>query len=111
MSKYLEVFKISWQQGTAYRLNFALWRVRSVLQLLLVYFVWWTIFQNQSQVFGYTQSTILTYVLLTAILRAIILSSRTSDLMNQINEGSIVNFLTKPLGVIKYYFAQRNSNL
>lgn len=106
MSKYLEVFKISWQQGITYRLNFALWRVRSVIQLLLVYFIWWTIFQNQSQVFGYTQSTILTYVLLTAVLRAIVLSSRTTDLMNQINEGAIVNFLVKPLGVIKYYFSR-----
>jgi len=104
--KYWEVFKISWENSLVYRLNFVLWRVRSVLQLLLVYFIWWTVFQSQNEIFGYTQSSILTYILAAALIRAIVLSSRVSDLMNQINDGSVVNFLVKPLGVIKYYFVR-----
>ena len=106
MSKYLAVFKITWEQGLVYRLNFALWRVRSILQLLLAYFIWWTVFQNQEQIFGYTQSLILTYILVAALIRAIILSSRVMDVAGQINEGSIVNFLIKPLDFITYYFTR-----
>lgn len=106
MGKYWAIFKISWEQGLVYRLNFILWRVRSVLQLLLVYFVWWTVFQSNLQVFNYTQSQILTYVMVAAAVRAIILSSRVIDVAGQINEGNIVNFLVKPLGFIKYYFAR-----
>lgn len=103
MSKYLSIFKISWENSLVYRLNFILWRLRSVLQFLLIYFIWWTVFQEADQVFGYTQKTILTYIMMAALMRAIILSSRTTDLANQINDGSIVNFLVKPLSFIKFY--------
>ena len=106
MSKYLAVFQISWQQGLVYRLNFFLWRVRTVLQLLLAYFIWWTVFQSTESVFGYDQSSILTYILVAALIRAIVLSSRATDLTNQINDGSVANFLVKPLGFIKYYLAR-----
>lgn len=106
VSKYWAVFKISWEQGLVYRLNFILWRVRSILQLLLVYFIWWTVFQSQNQVFGYTKETILTYILAASLIRAIVLSSKATDVTNQINDGSIVNFLVKPLGFIKYYLAR-----
>ena len=89
-----------------YRLNFTLWRFRTVLQLLMVYFIWWTVFQTENQVFGYTESTILTYVLITALVRAIVLSSRIMDIGGHINEGGIVNFLVKPQGIIEFYFAR-----
>lgn len=106
MSKYLAVFKISWEQGFVYRLNFTLWRVRSVLQLLLVYFIWWTVFQSKSEIFNYSQSSLLTYIMVAALIRAIILSSRAIDVAGQISEGTIVNFLIKPLGFIEYYFSR-----
>lgn len=104
MSKYAAVFNITWQQSLVYRLNFVLWRVRSVLQLLLVYFIWWTVFQSSDNVFGYTQSSILTYILAAALVRAIILSSRVIDVSGQINQGDIVNFLLKPFDFISFYF-------
>ncbi len=106
MRKYWEVFKIAWQQNLIYRLNFFLWRVRNVLQLLLVYFIWWSVFHSQTEVFGYTISTIITYILVASLIRAIVLSTRVTDLMNQINDGSVVNFLIKPLGFIKYYLSR-----
>lgn len=106
MEKYWAVFSITWQQGLVYRLNFILWRVRSVLQLLLVYFIWWTVFQTQQQVFGYTQSSILTYVIVVSLIRAIVLSSRVMDIVDQINSGGIVNFLLKPLNLLVYYFSR-----
>lgn len=106
MKKYFAVFAITWQQGLAYRLNFILWRVRTVLQLLLVYFLWWTVFQSQSQVFGYTEQTIISYILISAVVRAVVLSSRVMDVGGQINDGNIVNFLIKPLDFVKYYFSR-----
>lgn len=106
INKYLAVFKISWQQGLVYRLNFVLWRVRSVLQLLLVYFIWWTVFESQSGIFGYTKESIITYILIAALIRAIVLSTRATDVTNQINDGSVVNFLVKPLSLIKYYLTR-----
>ncbi|MBI2086405.1 ABC-2 family transporter protein [Candidatus Daviesbacteria bacterium] len=105
MKKYFQIFKISWQQNLTYRLNFILWRIRTILQLLLVYFIWWTVFQTQANLFGYTKSLILTYILVAALIRVIVLSTRVTDLINQINDGSVVNFIVKPLGFIRYYLS------
>ncbi|MBI2011978.1 ABC-2 family transporter protein [Candidatus Daviesbacteria bacterium] len=104
MNKYLAVFKINWENALVYRLNFSLWRVRSVLQLLLVYFIWFSVFQSQQRIFGYDQSSILTYILIAALVRAIVLSSRVMDVANVINEGSVANFFLKPISFIGYYF-------
>ena len=106
ISKYLAIFNISWQNMLIYRLNFVLWRFRTVLQLILVYFIWWTVFQTQKSVFGYTEVTILTYVLVSALARATILSSRIMDIGGHISEGGIVNFLVKPQGITGFYFAR-----
>lgn len=106
MSETLAVFKISWEQMLIYRLNFILWRARTVLQFLFTYFIWWSVFATQNEVFGYSESTILTYVLMVTMIRAIVLSSRANDVMNKINDGSISNFLLKPIGLLKFYTAQ-----
>ncbi len=104
--KYWEILRITWQQLLIYRVNFALWRVRTVLQLLLVYFIWWSVFQSQEEVFGYTTSTILTYILVAALIRAVVLGTKVTDLIDSINTGSVVNFLIKPLGFIRYYLVR-----
>ena len=106
MNKYWLIFKTEWQLNLIYRLNFSMWRIRSVLQLLLIYFIWWTVFQSQNEVFGYTTASILTYVLVAALIRAIVLSTRVMDLMDAISSGNVVNFLIKPLGFVRYYLAR-----
>lgn len=106
MKKYWEIFRITWQELLIYRVNFILWRIRTVLQLLLIYFIWWSIFQSNREVFGYTTTTILTYILVGSLLRAVVLSTRVTDLIDSINSGSIVNFLIKPVDFIKYYISK-----
>lgn len=106
MSKYLAIFNISWQNEFVYRLNFILWRLRMVIGLLMIYFIWTTVFQNQSKVFDYTKQTIVTYILVISLIRSIILSSRIMDVARHIHEGEIVNFLVKPLKIIEFYFAR-----
>lgn len=107
MKKYWPVFKNTWQEYFTYRLNFLMWRVRVVTQLLVIYFLWWAIFQNQEgEIFGYSQKLILTYILGGAVLRAIIYSSRTIDVGDEINRGNLTNFLLKPISYIKYWFVR-----
>lgn len=76
------------------------------MQLFLIYFIWQSVFSSNQEILGYTQSSILTYVLVAALIRAIVLSTRVTDLIETINSGSIVNFLIKPLGLIKYVLAK-----
>lgn len=107
MGKYLQVFKISFQQEFAYRLSFVLWRVRNVLQILVVFFLWDTVFTfRESTLFGYDRDKILTYVFGLIIIRAFVLSARAQDVSGEIARGEIINYLLKPVSYFKYWLTR-----
>jgi ABC-2 type transport system permease protein len=106
MNKYLTVFKVSWSNGFVYRLNFLLWRLRSVIVILTVYFFWEATFQGGGVIFGYTKDKILTYVFLTLILRSLILGQRSMDAAGEISDGRLSNYLLKPLNYHFYWFTR-----
>jgi ABC-2 type transport system permease protein len=107
MQKYWSIFKISFEQEFAYRLNFILWRVRNVFQILLTYFLWSTVFSNpQTQIFGYDRTKIITYVFGIMIVRALVLSARAMDVSTDIAQGDLSNYLLKPLSYFKYWFTR-----
>lgn len=89
-----------------YRLNFVLWRVRVVMQLLVTYFLWWAIFSERQDFFGYTQSMILTYILLSSLVRTIVLGTTTMEIGNVINQGDLSNYLIRPIKFLRFYLAQ-----
>lgn len=104
LKKYFRVFEIAWTNSFVYRLNFIMWRVRNVLGLLGMYFLWSAVFQDQ-QVFGWQRQTVLTYILLASVLESIIFSSQTIDLAWKINSGEINNYLLKPISIFKFSFS------
>jgi ABC-2 type transport system permease protein len=106
MQKYLQVMKGTMSEYMMYRLNFIMWRVRMVMQLLVTYFLWWAIFSERQTFFGYTQSMILTYILLSAVVRPIIMATTTQDIGQIINQGDLSNFLVKPMNFFRYYMAR-----
>lgn len=107
MKKYLSVFKISYLQEFAYRINFIMWRVRNVLQIFLVFFLWSTVYSSpDTQIFGYDRDRILTYVFGILLIKAIVLSARTVDVAGEISSGDITNFLLKPINYFKYWFTR-----
>jgi ABC-2 type transport system permease protein len=107
MQKYWTIFKISFEQEFAYRLNFILWRVRNVFQILLTYFLWSTVFANPAtQIFGYDRTKILTYVFGIMIVRSLVLSARAMDVSGDVANGDLSNYLLKPLSYFKYWFTR-----
>ncbi len=106
MRKYLTVFTVSWQNGFVYRLNFLLWRLRSVIVIITVYYFWDAVFRNGGVIFGYTRDKILTYVFLTLILRSLILGQRSMDAAGEISDGRLSNYLLKPLNYHFYWFTR-----
>ena len=107
MGKYLQVFKISFQQEFAYRANFIMWRVRNVMQILLVYFLWDAVFSDSGRVvFGYDRSKILTYVFGLIIVKAIVLSARAMDVAGEVSRGDLSNYLIKPISYFKYWLTR-----
>jgi len=107
MTKYWQIFKISFQEEFAYRFNFVLWRVRNVFQILLTFFLWNTVFSNpQTVIFGYDRSRILTYVFGIIIVRALVLSARAMDVATDIAQGDFSNYLVKPISYFKFWFTR-----
>src|SRR3990172_12211682 len=107
MKKYLAIFRISFAQEFAYRLNFIMWRVRNVMQIILIFFLWSSVFSDPSRVvFGYDKARILTYVFGILIIKAIVLSARTVDVAGEISSGDLTNFLLKPVNYFKYWFTR-----
>lgn len=105
--KYLNIFKISFQEEFAYRLNFILWRVRNVFQILLTFFLWDTVFSgSQAMIFGYDRSKMLTYVFGIIIVRALVLSAKAMEVTSDITQGNLSNYLLKPLNYFKYWMTR-----
>lgn len=106
MRKYWQVIKITFEEYFVYRLNFLLWRFRSLVQLLVLYFLWQAAIPEGQVIFGYDQAKILTYILGTSIIRSFVLSSRSVDAAGEIASGDLSNFLLKPISYLKYWFAK-----
>jgi ABC-2 type transport system permease protein len=102
MKKYFQIIKGTWAEHMEYRLNFVLWRVRMVMQLLVAYFLWSAIFTNKQQLFGYTQSMMLTYVLFVNVVRTIVGGTRTQDIGVMIQSGELSNYLIRPLNFFRF---------
>lgn len=102
VKKYLQIIKGTWAEYMEYRLSFVLWRVRMVMQLLVAYFLWSAIFTDKQQLFGYTQSMMLTYVLFVNVVRTIVGGTRTQDIGTMIQSGALSNYLIRPLNFFRF---------
>ncbi|MFA6005504.1 MAG: ABC-2 family transporter protein [Patescibacteria group bacterium] len=106
MRKYFQIFKVTLNEYFVYRLNFILWRVRMVMGVVIIYFFWWSIFADRVNFLGYTAAQMMTYVLMTNIVGAIIFASKTVELAGQILNGDIINFLLKPISFLRYLLSR-----
>ncbi len=103
MGKYSLIIQNTWNEFFSYRLNFLIWRVRWVLQILTLFFIWSAILGTKSNIFGYDASKMLTYILGGSIVSAFVWSSRSYQIGDDINNGDLSNYLMKPINFIVYY--------
>jgi len=88
-------------------LNFIMWRARNVIQIVLVFFLWDSVFSDPDRVvFGYNRASILTYVFGILIVRAFVLSARAVDVAGEVSSGDLSNYLVKPIDYFKYWFTR-----
>lgn len=104
LSKYFVVFKNTWAEALNYRLNFTVWRLRMVLHLLTIYFLWLSVFPQNAIIGGYDQKMMLTYILGTSLVGALVFATRTLEVGDNINNGDLSNFLIKPINYLIYFF-------
>ena len=106
MRKYFLIAKNTWDETLTYRVSFIMWRVRNTIQLLTIYFLWLVVLSGNKTILGYDQPAMLTYILGTSLLDAIVLSSRSYAVGEEINSGNLMNFLLRPINYFKYWLAK-----
>lgn len=108
MKKYLMLANATFQEYLIYRLNFLLWRLRNIFQLLVIYFLWASVFVDSGRVFfGYSQTQIFTYIIFASFIRSYVTSgSSLNGVGANIVTGELTNYLVKPIGYIRYVFSK-----
>lgn len=106
ISKYWVVLRLTWEEYFVWRVNFVLWRVRQLLQLITLYFFWSVALSGQQELLGYTQAGILTYILGTQLMRSIVLSSRSIDVAGEIHDAKLTNYLIRPVSYFGFWAAR-----
>ncbi|NMB84027.1 hypothetical protein GYA28_01940 [Candidatus Roizmanbacteria bacterium] len=104
--KYQLVFSTTVKEYFAYRLNFVLWRLRMFIYLASTYFFWQAVFEKNITFGHYDKSAILSYILYVSLISNFVFGTRTSDIAAEINDGSIINWLLKPISFFRLYMAK-----
>lgn len=107
LRKYLAIFRISWQNVLEYRFNFLMGRVRSLVLLLTLYFLWTTVFAGRESLFGFSRDQIITYVLGSTFLFSLVFVHSMDDIADGIANGRLSLFLLKPVNFLGYWFVRR----
>lgn len=102
LEKYWSVFSISFQQEITHRASFLMDRARSITIVVAFYAFWSAIFQNRSDLLGYSKSKMFTYVLGMNVLRALVFSDKTWEIIREINVGKISSYLIRPISYIGF---------
>lgn len=105
-NKYARVVSATWMSGFAYPLSFWMWRLRQVMSIVIAISLWQSIFAASSNVFGYDQAQMLTYIFISNIAGFIVLSSRTIEVPSVITSGDLSLYLLKPVHFFAYWFSR-----
>jgi len=54
--KYFQLAKITFQEYFVYRLNFLLWRFRSIVSFVTLLFFWLVIYGGRNELLGYQKA-------------------------------------------------------
>lgn len=72
------------------------------LNLLIIVFLWTSLFEGRRALFGYSETEMFTYILLSSLIANFVLASRTANIAQEIVDGSIMNYILKPISFFKY---------
>lgn len=107
MDKYFSAYKISLSQMLEWRLDFWLQRAKSLVTLLLLYYVWWTVSAGGAkQIAGLSGQQLLMYVLGVHVLRSLVFGDRSRKMATEINDGTFSIYLIKPVKHFWFFFWQ-----
>lgn len=103
-TKYVQSFIIGMQNALEYRVNFLISLLGIAIPLIMQLFLWTAVFNNASsdQVYGYTFSEMIVYVVLAGLLSKLVATGFEKKIAEDIKNGGISKFLIKPINYFTY---------
>lgn len=107
LGKYWTLYKMDVSTTLAYRFDFVVDRIRNILLLVLLYFIWFVLTNKSVNFAGFTQQELLTYVFGIHILRGWVFGGQTRRVAQEINNGTFSNWLIRPINpFFLHYFRE-----
>lgn len=100
----LALAKRQFNQYTIYKSNFYLFTLNRIVEVAVYIFVWQAIYNQTGEAGGFTISQIITYYILVATLRPLVLWGINEDMSRSISSGKINKELLNPITYFEYYF-------
>lgn len=104
-SKYRHVFLIGMQSALVYRWNFAIRASLSFIHLAYVFILWGAAYAGKTELGGFNLGQTLTYFIVVLVLQFFIgAMNEDYEVSEEIRNGLINQFLTKPINYFSYRF-------
>lgn len=95
---------MSWARMFEYRFNFLLGRLRNIIVLLLLFYVWKSLTLKSGSFAGYSEIEIITYIFLVNLTRSVVFGNQPGDIAQEINQGIFSKYLTMSVNYFWFNF-------
>lgn len=107
----LALAKMQFNQYNIYKLNFYLFTLNRIVEVVVYIFVWQAIYNQTGNAGGFTISQMVTYYILVVSFSSIATWGINEDMAHSIRKGNINKELLNPISYFKYYFGMNIGEL
>lgn len=101
---YFGIFKITWKSITDYRFNFLFGLICSFIPIIALTILWNVIYEDVDNISKYTKEMMIAYIIYAKFLNIIIVPEFFFDIMDEIQNGTMTTYLSKPVNYILCWF-------
>lgn len=104
MGKYLSQFRIGFMNSIVYRGQTVVWMLTSFVWIAVLPFVWLAVYGEQDMIDVYSKRMIVGYFVIMPLVESMVASYIYEEMHANIKDGSINQFLIKPIHYLVRYF-------
>lgn len=106
LSKYIHTAKLSLQNQIVYRFNITVFALKEIIVVIALIFFWLAVYQDGYMLADFSFGSLVVYYLTVALLQHASSEGMAWNLIEEIQEGNILNFILKPLQSIWFFLAR-----
>ena len=106
MELYIEFVKKSFQERYAYRFDFFVTFIGSIMAIFIQFSIWSALYNKNEAIHSVTLTDMLNYVVISTFVMALTRSNVGQVIADRVSNGSIATDLTRPVNFKYYLFAE-----